>query len=189
MPELAFSNLRVSTTNLDDVLLFEPKVFRDFRGANLELYNERDYSEAINQLIGQKIGFVQDSMSCSYKDVLRGLHGDAETWKLISCLEGRILLAVVDCREKESFGKSQVFFISEEDRRQVLVPPMYANGHLVLSPRAIFHYKQSTYYDPKRLVQFSYRFDDPRFDIWWPVNNPMLSERDEKADTTKTQTL
>ena len=187
MPEITTPDLKVSTTKLPNVLIFQPRVFRDFRGDYLELYNSAAYSSAIRELTGEDVSFVQDSMSCSSQNVLRGLHGDAKTWKLIDCLEGKIQVGVVDCREGPSFGSSQSFCISETDRQQILVPPMYANGHLVLSSRAIFHYKQSTYYDPKNLVQFSYRFDDPRFNLWWPIKAPILSQRDEEADTAKVQ--
>jgi dTDP-4-dehydrorhamnose 3,5-epimerase len=67
--------------------------------------------------------------------------------------------------------------LSDRNRHQVLVPPKYGNGHLVLSERAIFQYKQSTYYDPTR--QFTYMWNDPKFNIWWPVKEPILSRRDE----------
>ena len=112
----------------------------------------------------------------SAKGVLRGLHGDDETWKLVSCVYGRLYLVVVDCREgEESFGRWEAFNITARNRRQVLVPPNFGNGHLVLSDQGIFHYKQSSYYPTD---QFSYRWDDPRFEIFWPVDKPILSQRD-----------
>ena len=91
---------------------------------------------------------------------------------------GRFYFVVVDCdKESANYGKWESFILSEENRYQVLVPPKYGNGHLALSDRIIFHYKQSAYYNPEG--QFSYRFDDPRFNIWWPIKNPILSRRDE----------
>ena len=165
----------VEKTKMKDVLLIKPSIFEDFRGTYVETYNEEEYQK---NGITQK--FVQDDISTSSKGVLRGLHGDAETWKLISCMYGRFYFVVVNCDEKSpDFGQWQSFTLSAENQYQVLVPPMHGNGHLILSDVAIFHYKQTTYYDPKG--QFSYRFDDPRLGIWWPIKNPILSRRDEEG--------
>ena len=163
-------NVRHGT--LDGVLLIEPQVFEDHRGQYLETFNERGYREA-----GVSAHFVQDDISVSGKNVLRGLHGDDETWKLISCLHGRIYFVVANCDESSpGFGAWEAHVISDTNRLQVLVPPRYANGHLVLSDSAIFHYKQSSYYPTQ---QFTLRWDDPRFDIWWPIDRPILSQRDQ----------
>jgi dTDP-4-dehydrorhamnose 3,5-epimerase len=165
--------IEVVKTKLDNVLLIKPEVFEDFRGDYIELYNEKIYKEK-----GIPIKFVQDDISVSSKDVLRGLHGDTETWKLVSCLYGKYYLVVVNCdTNSKNFGKWESFVLSEKNRHQVLIPPLYGNGHLALSKKIIFHYKQSTYYNPK--TQFTYKWDDQRFNIWWPVKNPILSQRDE----------
>jgi dTDP-4-dehydrorhamnose 3,5-epimerase len=158
---------------LPEVLIVTPVVFEDHRGEYMETYNEKLYKEA-----GIVVDFVQDDISVSTKGVLRGLHGDRTTWKLISCLFGKFYFVVVNCDENSpDFGKWDSFVLSERNRKQVLVPPGYGNGHLILSDSAIFHYKQSTYYDPAS--QFSFRFDDPRLNIWWPLSEPMLSRRDQ----------
>lgn len=174
-------------TYLKGVLIFKPEIFRDFRGEYIETYNEHSYSQAIKEKLGQSaegIHFVQDTMSRSSKHVLRGIHGDEKTWKLISCPEGRIYAVVINCDSDDSdFKRWQSFNICEEDMMQILVPPKFGIGHLVLSDRAVFQYKQSTYYDPNTLKQFTYRYDDSRFKIWWPVKSPILSRRDEEADT------
>ena len=163
----------VEKTKLDDVLLIKPEIFEDFRGTYVETYNEEEYRKhGVNQK------FVQDDISSSTKGVLRGIHGDAETWKLISCMFGRFYFVVVNCDENSSnFGKWQSFILSSENRHQVLVPPKHGNGHLILSDMAIFHYKQTTYYNPTS--QFSYRWDDESLGIWWPIKEPLLSQRDE----------
>jgi len=167
--------MEVRKTPLDGVLLLQPEVFEDHRGEYVELYNRELY-----QRHGIAIDFVQDDISVSSQHVLRGLHGDAATWKLISCLEGRLYFVVVNCDpESPTFGQWHSFLLSEKNRQQVLVPPMHGNGHLVLSERAIFHYKQSTYYNPA--TQFSYRWDDPTFKIWWPIQEPILSRRDQEG--------
>ena len=93
--------------------------------------------------------FLQDDISVSSQHVLRGIHGDAETWKLISCMYGKFYLVVVNCdNDSPDFGKWQSFVLSDRNRHQVLIPPKHGNGHLVLSEKAIFHYKQNTYYNP-----------------------------------------
>ena len=169
--------MKVSTTELDGVLLIEPPTtFEDFRGEYVELWNERLYGAA-----GVNVRFVQDDVSVSSRHVLRGLHGDRETWKLVSCLQGRFYLVVVNWDEASpQCGRWQAFVLSEQSRRQVLIPPGFANGHLVLSEQAIFHYKQSTYYDRAR--QFTLLWNDPRLGIWWPVTTPILSRRDQGCE-------
>ena len=171
--------MEVEKTKLDNVLVIKPDIFEDFRGQYVETFNEERYNE-IFEKYGIKVKFVQDDMSISKKHVLRGIHGDAETWKLISCLKGKIFVVIVNCdEESDKFGKWESFELSEKNRYQVLVPAKYGTSHLVLSDIAIFHYKQSTYYNPKVLKQFTYRYDDPRFNIRWPIKNPILSERDK----------
>lgn len=165
--------MELCKTTLEGVLLIKPDVFEDFRGFYIETYNEKLYREH-----GINVAFVQDDISVSSKGVLRGIHGDAETWKLISCLYGKFYFVVVSCdKTSADFGKWQSFILSANNRYQVLVPPQHGNAHLVLSEEAIFHYKQSTYYNPDG--QFTYKWNDPNLNIWWPIKNPILSQRDE----------
>ncbi|MTV49677.1 dTDP-4-keto-6-deoxy-D-glucose epimerase [Heliobacillus mobilis] len=165
--------LAVEKTKLDGVLLIKPYTFEDFRGTYTETYNEKLYKEN-----GIDIDFVQDDISVSSQGVLRGIHGDQNTWKLISCLHGKFYFVVVNCDEQSiNFGKWQAFTLSASNYHQVLVPPKHGNAHLVLSEQAIFHYKQSTYYDPAG--QFTYKWNDPKLNIWWPIKDPILSQRDE----------
>jgi dTDP-4-dehydrorhamnose 3,5-epimerase len=168
------TGLSITRTKLDSVLLIKPPtIFEDFRGTYVELYNEVLYAEA-----GINVKFVQDDISVSARHVLRGIHGDAETWKLISCLYGRFYLVVVNWDEDSpQFGQWDSFVLSEHNRLQVLVPARFGNGHLVLSDQAIFHYKQSSFYN--RVGQFTILWNDPRLNIWWPIKNPIVSRRDE----------
>jgi len=167
--------MEVCKTDLDGVLLIKPPIFEDFRGEYVETYNEEEYRGK-----GIACNFVQDDISVSGRHVLRGIHGDAETWKLISCLHGRFYFVVVNCdSESPNFGKWQSFTLSDKNRWQVLVPPKHGNGHYVLSETAMFHYKQTTYYNPKG--QFTYTWNDPRLNLWWPVKNPTVSRRDEEG--------
>lgn len=164
--------IQFEKTKFDRVFIIKPSVYDDFRGEHIEIYNEKMYGELAN------IKFIQDNISVSTKHVLRGIHGDDKTWKLISCLYGRFYLVVIDYnKDSKNFGKWQGFTISDRNRYQILVPPKFGNGHLVLSDSAIFHYKQSTYYDPKS--QFTIKWNDPKFNIWWPIKNPIISQRDE----------
>ena len=169
--------MEVSKTKLDGVLLIKPPtIFEDFRGTYVETYNERLYGEA-----GITLKFVQDDISVSSRNVLRGIHGDATTWKLISCLYGKFYLVVVNWdNTSPQFGKWESFILSDQNRLQVLVPPKFGNGHVVISELAIFHYKQSSYYD--RASQFTILWNDPKLNIWWPVKAPIVSRRDAGAD-------
>ena len=167
------AKLNVRRAKLEGVLIIEPPtIFEDFRGTWVELYNEKMYREA-----GVDVTFVQDDISVSSKHVLRGIHGDAVTWKLVSCLHGKLYVVVVNGNRKSpDFGRWESFCLSEANRLQVLVPPNHGVAHLVMTERAILHYKQSTYYN--RAGQFTYKWNDPAFNIYWPVKDPILSERD-----------
>lgn len=169
--------MKINETNLENVLLIEPDVFEDYRGDYIETFNEERYQK---EFLARNIDikFVQDDISTSRKDVLRGIHGDAETWKLVSCLYGTIYYVVVNCdTESKRFGDWQAFILSDRNKHQVLVPANYGASFLALTDNIIFHYKQTTYYNPKG--QFTYRWNDIRFNIRWPIRDPILSERDE----------
>lgn len=165
--------MKVLKTKLESVLLVKLEAFKDFRGEYVETYNEQLYFKN-----GIKVKFIQDDISISFRNVLRGIHGDNKTCKLISCLYGKIYLVVANCNTlSKDFGRWQSFILSDKSRDQVLVPPGYGNGHVVLSDKAIFHYKQTTYYNPK--IQFTYKWNDLNLNIRWPVKKPILSKRDE----------
>jgi len=163
----------IEPTNLDGVKLITPPTnFEDFRGSYIEIYNQRAYHQA-----GLKEAFIQDDISTSRKNVLRGVHGDATTWKLISCLYGAFYLVVVNNDPSSlEFKKWEAFTLSDQNRKQILIPPKFGNGHLVLTDIAIFHYKQTTEYD--RSGQFTIIWNDPDYGLWWPVKQPILSIRD-----------
>ena len=167
------NKLEVSKTSLEGVLSILPSTnFEDFRGSYVEIYNEKLFKDA-----GLTQNFIQDDISTSYSNVLRGIHGDSKTWKLVSCLKGSFYLVVVNNDSSSAeFGKWEGFTLSDVNRRQILIPPKFGNGHLVLSESAIFHYKQTTDYD--REGQFTLMWNDPKLNIWWPTSNPILSRRD-----------
>ena len=163
----------IKKTELNGVLeITPPTIFDDFRGSYVETYNERIYHEA-----GIDTQFIQDDISTSRRHVLRGIHGDSKTCKLVSCLYGDFYLIVVNNDpESDQYKKWTSFHISDVNRKQILIPAKFGNGHLVLSERAIFHYKQSTEYD--RSGQFTIKWNDPNYGFWWPINNPITSIRD-----------
>lgn len=166
--------IKVIETKLKGVLqISPPTIFKDFRGEYVETYNNDLYIEN-----GIDIEFIQDDISVSKKNVLRGIHGDSKTWKLVTCLYGSFHLIVVNNNiNSPQYKLFQSFILSDKNRYQILIPPYFGNGHLVLSDFAIFHYKQSTNYD--RLGQFTIMWDDPTYNFDWPVNNPILSKRDQ----------
>jgi dTDP-4-dehydrorhamnose 3,5-epimerase len=165
--------MEVTKTKLDGVLLIKPPtIFEDFRGTYVELYNDQLYRDA-----GIQVNFIQDDISTSAKHVLRGIHGDQETWKLVSCLYGRFYLVVVNWDQKSpQYRQWESFTLSDANRLQVLIPPKFGNGHVVLSDQAIFHYKQNTTYN--RAGQFTLQWNDPELKIWWPIKDPLISQRD-----------
>ena len=170
--------MKVEQTKLPGVMLVTPDIFEDYRGDFVETYNERDYAA-----MGMDARFVQDDISVSAKNVLRGMHGDHETFKLVSCVYGKVYAVILDCDEKsETFGKWQAFILSDANRRQLYIPPLYGNGYYVLSDLSVYTYKQSAYYSAN---QFTYRWNDPKFNIRWPSGNPILSERDENGGEKK----
>lgn len=168
--------MQIKNTKLEKVKIIVPETFEDHRGEYVETYNKELYISN-----GVDIEFVQDDYSWSTKHVLRGLHGDEKTWKLVSCPFGKYYLVVIDLDESSStYGKWESFVVSDNNKHQVLIPPNHANGHLILSEKAIFNYKQSEYYSSKG--QFTVKYDDPKYGIWWPIKKPILSRRDEKGD-------
>ena len=165
--------VRVFESTLNGVkIIYPPTVFEDFRGVYVETYNQDLYKSA-----GIECSFIQDDISVSRENVLRGIHGDSKTHKLISCLEGAFYLLVVNNDPASpEYRKWEGFTLSEENRLQILVPPLFGNGHVVLTDRAIFHYKQTSSYD--RASQFTIMWNDPEYSFWWPTRNPILSKRD-----------
>jgi dTDP-4-dehydrorhamnose 3,5-epimerase len=167
------SQLKVEETGLKGVLCITPPTnFEDFRGSYVETYNRDLFHKA-----GLTQDFIQDDISTSSRGVLRGIHGDGKTWKLISCLYGAFYFVVVNNDPaSDEYKKSISFTLSDRNRLQILVPPRFGNGHLVLTNEAIFHYKQTTTYD--RSSQFTIKWNDPNYGIWWPITSPILSQRD-----------
>lgn len=169
----SYSGWKISNTKLNGVKKIALTSFKDHRGSYTETYNEQFFLEN-----GINVKFLQDDISISKKNVLRGLHGDFQTTKLITCLKGSFQLIVVNNDESsDQFKMWESFELSFENKLQILVPPKFGNGHLVLSEDCIFHYKQNSQYD--RSSQFTIKWNDPKYNFKWKINNPILSERDK----------
>ena len=167
--------MKIEATSIDGVVLLEPRVFGDHRGYFLESYQQSRYEAA-----GVKTTFVQDNISLSVKNTLRGLHyqhpnGQA---KLVQVLQGEIFDVAVDIRRgSPTFGQSFSAVLSAANHRQLFIPEGFAHGFCVLSESALFMYKCSTYYSPDD--EGGVRWDDPALGIQWPVQTPILSQRDQ----------
>jgi len=156
---------------LPEVKIYQPDSFEDYRGELYTLFKQEEH----------ELVFNHDKVSVSRQNVLRGMHGDSKSWKLITCLSGVVYLVVIDNRpESLNYLKWDSIVLSETNRKQVLVPPMFANGHLVLSSQATFFYKWSYLGDyPDVKDQFTLKWNDPKINIHWPIDNPILSNRDK----------
>ncbi len=170
----------VRPTALPGVLLIEPKVHRDQRGAFMESYNRAAFGEAV----GADVDFVQDNHSLSRQGVLRGLHyqlpPDAQG-KLVRVTAGEVFDVAVDIRRgSPTLGRSVGVRLSSENRLQLWIPAGFAHGFLALSPRAEVLYKASAYYAPES--ERSLAWDDPALAIDWPLTGaPILVPKDAKA--------
>ena len=171
--------MNVIKTKLDGCLIIEPKVFGDERGFFLETFQaERYISEA-----GIMLPFVQDNHSRSSKSVLRGLHFQKtkSQGKLVRVVRGHVYDVAVDIRKgSPTYGQWEGLVLSEENKTQLWVPPGFAHGFVVLSDTADFEYKCTDYYDPSD--EGSILWNDSDLDISWPIENPILSNKDARAD-------
>jgi dTDP-4-dehydrorhamnose 3,5-epimerase len=166
------SGIRTIKTKFDGPLLIEPVVHEDFRGYFKETFRRNIYKE-----LGIDTDFVQDNISWSYRNVLRGMHYDHEVAKLVQVVKGRTYHVIVDMREDSSTYKQwQSFILSDTNHRQIFVPKGFANGFLVLSNVAFVSYKQGTYWSAEG--DHTLLWNDPTVGIKWPIANPILSEKD-----------
>jgi len=159
-----------------DVPVYTPSVYREFRGEIFTTYHSKTHP--VNKLLPED-SVVHGRFSKSYKNVLRGLHYDDKTYKLVQALVGDIYLVVLDMRPtSDTFGRWESYVISEKTRDQVLVPPGFANGHYALTD-CIFHYNlfySGSYVDENS--QSVIKWNDLKFNIEWPSNTPTLQQRD-----------
>lgn len=173
--------MKVTTTNIPDVLMIEPEVFSDSRGFFYESFNQKAFNEAT----GLDVQFVQDNHSRSAEGVLRGLHYQLPPHtqgKLMRCTHGAVWEVAVDIRTTSpTFGKWTGVELSEENHKQLWIPPGFANGFLVLSDWADLQYKTTDYWAPSH--ERCIAWNDATLDIQWPLSTlrigaPKLSSKD-----------
>ncbi len=166
--------MNITPASIKDILIIEPRVFEDTRGFFMETYHmDRYLKSGINQ------SFVQDNLSFSLQNTLRGLHYQIKTpqAKLIQVIQGEIFDVAVDIRPKSPTFRQWVGIkLSEKNKRQVLIPAGFAHGFCVLSKTAFFSYKCSNFYNPED--EGGILWSDPAIGIDWPVKNPIISEKD-----------
>ena len=162
----------LSNSSIQDLKIITPKIFYDYRGENFESFDSSFFKKELN------LEFNIDSFSISRKKVLRGLHGDISNYKLVQCLIGDIYLVVIDLRENSTTYKQiKNFHLSDKNKTQVLIQPGCVNGHLCMSQQCLFSYKLTSGYVPIN-KQLHVKWNDPEYRIFWPISNPILSERD-----------
>ena len=163
-------------TDLPQVLILEPKIFRDNRGFFLESFNQRDFQQAT----GLDVTFVQDNHSKSTQGVLRGLHYQIQhpQGKLVRVTQGSVFDVTVDLRRSSpTFGNWVGVILSSENHRQLWIPPGFAHGFLVTSETAEFLYKTTDYWFPEH--ERSLLWCDPTVGVQWPVDGePKLAAKD-----------
>ena len=170
--------MNIIKSHLEGCVIIEPKVYSDNRGFFLETYNEDKYTKTAE--IPAK--FVQDNHSHSTKGVLRGLHFQKTKpqGKLVRVIRGTVFDVAVDIRRSSStFGSWHSVILSGHNKRQFWIPPGFAHGFLTLSKEADFEYKCSDYYDPSD--EGCIKWNDPFLNIDWPLDEPILSEKDASA--------
>ena len=174
--------MKISKTFIEDLLVVEPRLFKDERGFFYESFNKNNLDKIVN------IVFVQDNESKSYKGVVRGLHFQRppfEQTKLVRCVSGKILDVAVDLRiNSKTYGKSFSIELSSENNKQLFVPKGFAHGFQVLSETAIVNYKVDNFYNSKS--DSGIIWNDKDLSIDWNLDiKPLLSEKDLKLDLFK----
>ena len=168
--------MKVTQTSIPGLLILEPKLFGDNRGFFMESFNARTFRE----LTGLDVDFVQDNHSRSSKGVLRGLHYQIQQaqGKLVRVVRGSVFDVAVDLRRgSPTFGQWEGVELSEENQRQLWIPPGFAHGFLVTSDSADFLYKTTDYYAPEH--ERSLLWNDPAVGVAWPLEGePLLSAKD-----------
>ena len=171
-------------TGIEDMFIVEPTVFEDNRGYFMETFQENDFKEA-----GHDLTFVQDNQSKSTKGVLRGLHLQLKypQGKLVRVIKGEVFDVGVDLRgDSPTYGKWCGVILSEENKKQLYIPPKFAHGFLVLSDEAEFLYKCTEFYHGED--ESGIKWDDEDIAIYWPldgIDEIILSDKDKELKSFK----
>ena len=161
---------------LKGVFIIKPSVFKDKRGRIWTSYIQKN----MNQLLPDDLHFRHDKFTFSDIKVLRGIHSDKKSWKLVTCVQGEVFQVVVDCRKNsKTLNQYESFILNGKSPQCIFLPPMVGNAFYVTSDSALYHYKlayKGEYLDAND--QFTWKWNDSRFNINWPSTDPVLSERD-----------
>ena len=170
------NQLKINDCSIKDVKLFKNIVHNDNRGSFLESFRQSFFNNNVHE-----VNFLQDNMVYSKKNVLRGLHyqKDNPQGKLVTAVYGEIFDVAVDIRENsKTFGKWVGELLSDKNHHQLYIPPGFAHGYCVLSDYAIVTYKCTNYF--YKDDQYGIIWNDKKIKIDWPIENPILSEKDSK---------
>lgn len=174
---MGFDFTYTKSTKVNGVVEVTPSSFSDTRGS---IWTSAD-KELNRKLLPSKLNFCHDKFVQNGKNVLRGLHGDYKTFKLVMCPVGEVFQVALDVRNgSPTFGKIHTVHLNEVNKISLLLPPGVANGFMALSDMTLYHYKLAylgDYIDADE--QFTIRFDDPAFSIPWPSGPKTLSDRDK----------
>ena len=179
--------MEIIQTDIEGVLIIEPRVFDDARGYFFESFSQREFDDKVAPILGHSVHFVQDNESMSSYGVMRGLHFQRPPFtqsKLVRCVKGAVLDIAVDIRKgSPTFGRHVAAELTEDNHRQFFVPRGFAHGFAVLSDTAIFQYKCDEFYHPEADGGIS--IQDPSLGIDWriPAEKAILSEKDTKHPT------
>ena len=171
-------HMNVIKTDIEGVVIIEPRIFKDARGYFFESFSKREFDEKVC-----KVEFVQDNESCSTRGVMRGLHFQRPPYsqaKLVRCVRGAVLDVAVDLRKgSPTYGKHVAVELSEENHRQFFIPQGFAHGFAVLSDTAVFQYKCDNYYHPEADGGISIL--DGSLGIDWRIDpaDAILSDKDK----------
>ena len=171
--------MEVIKTDIEGVVIIEPRIFKDERGYFYESFSQREFEEKVCRTV-----FVQDNQSKSSYGVLRGLHFQKPPYaqsKLVRCIKGTVLDVAVDIRKgSPTLGKYVAVELSEENHRQFFIPRGFAHGFAVLSDEAVFQYKCDNFYNKES--EGAVAWDDPELCIDWkvPADKVLLSEKDKQ---------
>jgi dTDP-4-dehydrorhamnose 3,5-epimerase len=174
--------MKVTESGIKGVYTIEPDVYIDDRGFFMETFHDERY----RKLLGINLDFVQDNISRSSKNVLRGMHFQKNypQGKIVKASRGEILDVVVDLRkDSPTYGTWESFRLSEKNKLQVWIPPGFAHGFLVMSDSADIDYKCTEYYHLED--ELCLMWNDPEVAIDWTINDPILTEKDKKGLSLK----
>lgn len=181
--------MEIIRTDIDGVLVIEPKVFGDKRGYFFESFSQREFDEKVAPILGHSVRFVQDNESCSTFGVMRGLHFQRPPFtqaKLVRCVSGSVLDVAVDIRKgSPTFGRSVCAELTGENHRQFFIPKGFAHGFVVLSDTAVFQYKCDEFYHPEADGGISILDSSLGIDWRIPLEKAVLSDKDTRHPLLK----